>query len=116
MGATRSFFEGVPPDAAEAALATLDRRRFAAGTVIVAEGDYLEEMYVLREGTADVVLVDRKGAEHFVNTVHAGEAIGEMSLLTGTPASATVRAAEHVELAVVKGHQLEGLLDALPQL
>ena len=51
MRATRSFFERVPPDAAEAALATLDRRRFAVGTVIVAEGDYLEEMYVLREGT-----------------------------------------------------------------
>jgi CRP-like cAMP-binding protein len=116
MGATRSFFEGVPLDAAEAALATLDRRRFPAGTVIVAEGDYLEEMYVLREGTADVVLVDRKGAEHFVNTVHAGEAIGEMSLLTGTPASASVRAAEDVELTVVQGHQLEALLDALPQL
>jgi NTE family protein len=116
MRATRSFFEGVPPDAAEAALATLDRRRFPAGTVIVAEGDYRDEMYVLREGTADVVLVDRKGAEHVVSTVHTDEAIGEMALLTQTPASATVRAAEDVELAVVQGSQLQALLDALPQL
>ena len=116
MRATRSFFEGVPPDAAEAALETLDRRRFPAGTVIVAEGDYREEMYVLREGTAHIVLVDRKGAEHVVSTVDPGEAIGEMSLLTQTPASATVRAAEDVELAVVQGSQLEALLDALPQL
>ena len=116
MRATRAFFEGVPPDAAEAALATLDRRRFAAGTVLVAEGEYRDEMYVLCKGTADVILADRTGAEHVVSTVHAGEAIGEMSLLTQTPASATVRAAEDVELAVLQGSQLEALLDALPQL
>jgi NTE family protein len=111
-----SFFEGVPPDAVEAALATLERRRFPAGAVIVAEGEFREEMYVLCEGTADVILVDRRGVEHVVSAVHRGESIGEMSLLTQSAASATVRAAEDVELAVLRGPELEALLDALPQL
>jgi NTE family protein len=111
-----SFFEGVPPDAVEAALATLERRRFPAGAVVVAEGEFREEMYVLCEGTADVILVDRRGVEHVVSAVHRGESIGEMSLLTQSAASATVRAAEDIELAVLRGPELEALLDALPQL
>jgi NTE family protein len=116
MRPTRSFFEGVPPDAVEAALAALERRRFPVGAVIVAEGEFREEMYVLCEGTADVILVDRRGVEHVVSAVHRGESIGEMSLLTQGASSATVRAAEDVELAVLRGPELEALVDALPQL
>jgi NTE family protein len=116
MQARPSFFEGVPPEAVEDALAALEQRSFPAGAVIVAEGDYPEEMYVVRSGTADVLLVDRKGIEHVVSSVHPGEAIGEMSLLTETPASATVRAAEDVEPAVLQGAELEAMLDGIPQL
>src|ERR1051326_7196668 len=111
-----SFFEGISPAAVEAALAGLELRSFPAGAVIIGEGDLREEMYVLREGTAEVVLLDRKGVEHVLNTLHPGEAIGEMSLLTGSPASATVRAAGDVELLVLHGHDLEALLDAFPTL
>jgi NTE family protein len=109
-----SLFEGVAADALDAALAGLELRRFSAGAVIIAEGDYGGEMYVLRSGTADVLLVDRKGAEHVLSTVHPGEAIGEMSLLTESPASATVRAAEDVELLVLEAGDLDALLEALP--
>ena len=105
-----SFFEGVAADALDAALAKLEVRRFSAGAVIIAEGDYRGEMYVLRSGTADVVLVDRKGAEHVLSTVHPGEAIGEMSLLTENPGSATVRAAEDLELLVLEAGDLDACL------
>ena len=111
-----SFWEGVPLDVVEAALAGLARQRFQAGTVIVAEGDYPAEMYVLRAGTADVVLVDRKGVENVVSTICPGETIGEMSLLTGSPASATVRAREDVELLVLNASDLEALTAGLPEL
>jgi len=60
MQRTPSFFEGVSTDAVEAVLADFARRDFDAGAVILAEGDYRAEMYVLSAGSADVVLVDRK--------------------------------------------------------
>jgi NTE family protein len=116
MQRTPSFWEGVSIDAVEAALAGLARQRFEAGAVILAEGDYRGEMYVLRAGTADVVLVDRKGVENVVSSIHPGETIGEMSLLTGSPASATVRAAEDVELVVLQKSHLEALTEQLPEL
>ncbi len=116
MQRTPSLWEGVSVDAVEAALAGLARQRFQAGTVIVAEGDYPAEMYVLRAGTADVVLVDRKGVENVVSTIYPGETIGEMSLLTGSPASATVRAAEDVELIVLQESNLQALTAQFPVL
>ena len=116
MQSPPAFFDGVAPEALEAALAGFESRRFPAGAIILAEGDYREEMYVLREGSAHVVLVDRKGVEHVVGTVRTGEAIGEMSLLTQSPASATVRAAEDVELLVLQGPELDALLDSSPEL
>src|SRR6266498_1590198 len=116
MQRTPSFFEGISPDAVEAALGGLERQRFAAGAAILAEGDYRGEMYVLRAGSADVVLVDRKGVEKVVSSIHPGETIGEMSLLTESPASATVRAAEDVELVVVGKSDLASLTEQLPEL
>jgi CRP-like cAMP-binding protein len=116
MQPRQAFFEGVPHAAVEAALVGLEQRRFPDGAIIIAEGDYRQEMYVLREGSAHVVLVDRKGDEHVVSTVHAGEAIGEMSLLTQSPASATVRAAEDVELLVLDAAGLDSLLESFPNL
>lgn len=110
-----SLFEGVLTDALEAAIAGVERRSFPAGSVIIAEGDSRGEMYVVEEGDADVLLTDRTGAEHVVGNVHAGEAIGEMSLLTESPASATVRAANDVELLVLDAAQLDTLLDEVPQ-
>jgi len=116
MQRTPSFFEGVSTDAVEAVLADVARRDFDAGAVILAEGDYRAEMYVLSAGSADVVLVDRKGVESVVSSIHPGETIGEMSLLTGSPASATVRAAEKVELVVLQRSHLDALIDAFPEL
>lgn len=115
MRQQRSLFEGIAASDLEEALRGLEVRQFAAGAVIVAEGDYLEEMYVLREGAADVVLVDALGVERELNILGPGEAIGEMSLLTQSPASATVRAREDVELLVLSGADLTELSDALPQ-
>jgi NTE family protein len=116
MRGTPSFFEGVSTDAVEASLAGLARRRFGAGSVVLAAGDSPGEMYVLREGTAEVVLAGRGGTEHVVGHVRVGETIGEMSLLTGDAASATVRAAEDVEVIVLQAGQLEALIERLPQL
>jgi len=116
MPQTPPFFAGVPTAEVEALLSGLARRRFPAGAVVLAEGDYRGEMYVLSEGTAEVVLTDRHGSEHVVSSIQTGETIGEMSLLTQSPASATVRAVDDAELLVLPEEQLEGLMGRLPEL
>jgi predicted acylesterase/phospholipase RssA/CRP-like cAMP-binding protein len=116
MTATPSFFFGLAEADVESAIAGLERRRLPAGTVVVAEGDIPGEMYVLRSGSADVQVEDQAGALRTVSRIGVGETIGEMSLLTRQPASATVTIAEDAELLVVRDPELQELGRRLPGL
>ena len=112
---TRSpLFEGIASTELEAALRGLERRRVGKGSVLAAEGDYLAEMYVVRSGSAEIAVRGRDGRARTVAHVGPGETIGEMSLLTHEPASATVRAIDDVELLVLKDDDLEALMERLP--
>lgn len=92
-GSSPSFFEGLSPEEVAQALDRLKPRRFESGTTVIAEGDTLHELYIVQSGTADILVTDRSGSEHLVNRVGPGAPLGEMSLFTGQPASAWVRAA-----------------------
>jgi len=64
---------------------------FGRGERVIEEGDDGDSMFILLRGTANV-FVARNGSSIQVATLHAGHCFGEMSLLTGEPRSATVRA------------------------
>ena len=64
------------------------RRTFAAGEVMVTEGDRLTQMLILESGS---VTVERDGTP-FARIDTPGSVFGEMSVVLGKPASATVRA------------------------
>jgi CRP-like cAMP-binding protein len=67
-------------------------RDASAGAVLVAEGQRADGLYLLMSGVAEVV----RGGEAPVAVLGAGDVFGEMSLLTGEGAVATVRAATRV--------------------
>jgi CRP-like cAMP-binding protein len=70
---------------------------FAAGTEIVREGAPQSRLYVVVEGR--LKLTARRGAqEHPVSEAHAGECLGEVSLLEPGPAAATIRVVEDAVL------------------
>lgn len=108
------LFEGVPSAELESALGGFARRRVPGGSVLIAEDDYLAEMYVLRSGTAEIAVRGSDGRTEVVSRVGPGETIGEMSLLTREPASATVRAVDDVELLVVGADDLAELMERIP--
>ena len=104
-----SFFDGVPADAATVLLEGLETRRFPAGSVVVAEGDSPRQMYLTESGTAEVMVGERR-----VGSVHPGTTIGEMSLFTGQPASATVRAIDELVVRVLGERELERIATVHP--
>ncbi|HUQ23628.1 MAG TPA: patatin-like phospholipase family protein [Gaiellaceae bacterium] len=112
--AGRSVFDGVPAEQIGAALDQLSRRRFAAGSTVIAQGDTTNELYVVEEGVADVFVVDSGSVEHHVGSVRAGGTLGEMSLFTGQPAAGTVRAATDLGLLVVHASEFERIASAFP--
>jgi CRP-like cAMP-binding protein len=111
-----SFFEGVTEDQLESVIGSLHRRRFSCGVTVLVEGDSLHDLYVVQNGIADVFVSDRNGMEHHVNRVGPGGTLGEMSLLTGEPASATVRAASELEVLVLSEAEFHRAAAALPRI
>jgi len=60
---------------------------------LVIEGhESTRSLYVLADGELEVLRRDEHGHDHVVDRIEKGAVVGEMSLLTGAPYSATVRA------------------------
>jgi CRP-like cAMP-binding protein len=110
------LIDGVPvlavlPADARAALARTSRTlRYAAGECIVRHGEAATSMFLVESGTVDVQLPNGDR----VATTEAGGYFGEMSLLTGAPRSATVRAAADCVLVEISGASFRAWIQQHP--
>ena len=85
-----SPFGDLPSDAIVELASVLSPVSFAAGDVIVHEGEHGDDAYLLRTGDVDVV---QGTSELHLAHLGAGSFVGEISALTGAARTATVRAA-----------------------
>ncbi len=96
--------------------ARLDRRTVSAGTMIFNEGEPGNAMYLVAGGEVSVFLTDKTlGLEAELARFKAGEAFGEMAMITGSPRSASARAVQDSELWVLNREVLNKLVDVAPQ-
>jgi len=68
--------------------ATMERRAYAAGARLIEQGTPEPEFHVIVEGTVTVMATGPHGEPREVGLLGPGDALGDMSLLTGEPASA----------------------------
>ncbi|HKX78541.1 MAG TPA: cyclic nucleotide-binding domain-containing protein [Novosphingobium sp.] len=88
---------------------------FAAGEIVLAEGDGGNDIFVVRRGSMIVEKV-LGGRPVFLSYVPAGSYVGEMALIDGKPRSATVRAAIRSETIRLPGEAFARLLARKPEL
>jgi NTE family protein len=116
MDAGRTLFDGLPREVLDDLVSTLAHKRFPTGSVVVSEGDTTGVLYVVQSGSADVLVTDRAGVERSVGRIRRGATIGEMSALTGQPATATVRATRDLDVLVLDERDLDALSRRFPDL
>lgn len=87
-----------------------------SGATVVGEGEGGQSMFVVVAGRLQVLNKDDDGEQRRIATLEPGSVFGEMSLLTGSPRSATVESMTPVTLLEVGKTDLERVLRADPHL
>ena len=91
-------------------------RDVADGEVLVAEGTSDNHLYVLLRGTLGVVRNPGKPDAVTLFTLSAGDLIGELSFIDGTPHYAALVAHGSARVLGLEREKLESLLDSHPQI
>lgn len=87
--------------------------RFAAGNVVIRQGDAGDKLYVIRSGRAEVHAT-KQGETRQVATLGAGDFFGEAALISGEPRNATVSAAGPLEAYTLGKDDFQRVIDASP--
>jgi sigma-B regulation protein RsbU (phosphoserine phosphatase) len=107
--------EGAAPDLLDSLARAGVQREFQPGQVILQEGAASSELYLILEGSVEVV--KGKGSEEMVLTRRGpGDVLGEMALFEARPRSASLRAAESARLLELPEQDMRALLARQPQL
>jgi len=83
---------------------------------LVTRGETGESMFVVLEGSVEVIGRTQDGARVVLASLGVGECFGEMSLVTGEPRNATVRAKGDVLVLEIRKGDLSPLMSENPEL
>ena len=111
-----SFLALLPEDLRRSMEARFEPVSYGFGSVIVAEGDPADALYVLTQGRARVVKRGERGQEISLNVLRVGDSFGEMALLEGGLRRATVRASGEVHALRLPRAAVDELRVAHPEL
>jgi len=104
-----SPFAALPSAAIADLAARLEPVAFAPGEIILRQGEHGDDAYLIRDGEVDVVRA-QDAVERVVGHVSSGAFLGEVSVLTGMPRSATARAVTPVRAFRVGGNDVRDVV------
>jgi CRP-like cAMP-binding protein len=110
------LFAGVPPKQIEKSVPLWDVIQYPDGEMLLRKGEPGKAFYVLLEGEIDIVQADDSGNENVLAALKRGDCLGEMSLITGNPVSASARAKGGISVLRVSRDNFPNLLSAVPAL
>ncbi len=103
------------PQALESVAEGAEGHILSAGSVLINAGESGNTMWVISEGSFDVI-VEKNGVPTIVSTLWPGDWVGEMSLLTGEPRTATVQSRTAGYVYAINKPTMEKLFEADPGL
>jgi len=111
-----SLFSELSPEELERIARVAVPRSYAAGSIILREGDPGDTCYILRSGTARVVRQHADGRAITLTNLGPGEIFGELAMLDGEVRSATVEAVDDVRAIAILAGDLKRLLSVHPEI
>ncbi len=117
-GAHKAALSSVPvfvplsPEELEALSHEAHREDYGTGERVVTQGERGDSFFLIEAGTAIVSVRSAEGEEREVARLGRGEFFGEMSALTGEPRTATVTAADDLQVLVLHKAAFRRMLGA----
>ena len=103
------FFQGCTESQLRDVAHLTEERHIAAGSDLCHQGDFENDVFVVLEGHADVVINDSS-----VGTTKVGEIVGELSMLGTGKRAATLRAITPMHVLVLDPREIDSVLAADP--
>ena len=110
------IFSELSPVELELLAGACEQRSFRAKVTIIADGALADGLFIVTAGTASVLKYSGSNVEIELARLHAGEHFGEMSLITESPASASVRARSDVTCLFASRERFDVLLREHPDI
>ncbi|HEU5073393.1 MAG TPA: mechanosensitive ion channel family protein [Polyangiaceae bacterium] len=104
------FLQALPRELLAELARSAETRVYAPGEYILHQGETGEEMFIIDSGQVGVVL-ERKANEQHVAALGHGQCFGEMSVMTGEPRKASIRAISETVVLVVDKSTFKTLLE-----
>lgn len=86
------------------------------GSVLMRQGDAAVSMFVVLEGAISIGINNAAGEQHEVAISAMGDVVGEMSLMTGAPRTATVTALTRLRVLEITRETIDEMLKKNPEL
>lgn len=93
-----SFLQFFDPEAASALADAAKPIELADQEVLFAEGDMPDALYLVMDGSIEILKNDTSGQSQSIAFIHANDFLGELAILDGGPRSATARASGSASL------------------
>jgi CRP-like cAMP-binding protein len=90
-------------------------QKFGAGEAIVREGDEGDSLFIIRQGTVQVLAGATDGRQVHIRDLAPPAFFGEMALMTGEKRTATIRAKSDVELLELNRNAFGALFKDHPE-
>jgi CRP-like cAMP-binding protein len=112
--ATAPLFVGLPEEHRSKVLSRFLPRILNPNEKILLEGERASGLFLVLAGELVVEKQDAQGSKMTLNTLHEGDVAGEISLLTGMPATATVSATRKTHAAFLPREEVQKLMVEFP--
>ncbi len=103
---TSSLFAGLLPEEVEMLSDLTQLRSFDPGEMVFEQGDVGDSLYLLMEGSVDVVRRREDGSEHIIAVLKAKDFFGEMALIDKEFRSASIKAKTQVDMLCLTNENL----------
>ena len=114
--ATSALFRSFSPPERKRLLQMFIPQEFAAGALVLEEGQPGDSLYLIKKGEAEVFTRDVQGEILPLACLREGDFFGEISLITGRPRTASVKARQALELLRLQKEDFNEILKTHPEI